>query len=381
MIEGDWNRPSHGIHDYTRPDATPPWAPGKEATGQLGERPISVYTALSELRFASDDDGIAAGPKKQEPYPSPCSPISQIRFAPPEETMTLLTPIEIDPLPRDSFLSLSTTDSSSLGTHEGSDQTRPSEDSSRRRPLPGVPGHTQSRPLPPRPARMATVPADPFARHPFREFVQGCSKDSSIASRPFSDSVFDSGSRLVEENQLAYDSTPEDTPAPRVATSPSLVSPVSPPPPPSPPPPSLTLPVAVPTFSKPSYLADLVSPSSIDLVTAAGLPIVGELGEEISFGALFRDRKAIVIFIRYFWCLHCEDYVRLVLKSLTPEILRSRGVDLFLISNGPPDMIKLYKSMDSSTLESCIFDETDFAGFRDAEIPVQGVYGSVVTVA
>ncbi|KAF9648677.1 hypothetical protein BDM02DRAFT_3078302, partial [Thelephora ganbajun] len=86
-------------------------------------------------------------------------------------------------------------------------------------------------------------------------------------------------------------------------------------------------------------------PTSIDLVTAAGLTIIGENGEEVLFGALFRDRKVIVIFIRHFLCLFCEDYVRSISNSVTLEILEKRGVDLVLIGSGSAGMARIYKKM------------------------------------
>jgi peroxiredoxin len=153
------------------------------------------------------------------------------------------------------------------------------------------------------------------------------------------------------------DPTPEDTPPvihpktpPAIVSSPSTVSP---PPPPIPPltnldPPAVAVPVILPTASKPDYpapiLSELLSPTSIDLVTASGLTISGENGEQISFGALFRDRKVVVIFIRHFWCLFCQDYIRSITNSVSPETLKKKGVDLVLIGNGAPGMIRAYKS-------------------------------------
>src|ERR1700753_2505013 len=94
MIEGSWNRQPHGIRAYPQLLMTPPWVLIKPVADRANKRPISIYTALSELRFVSDQDEDTTSPSDPDSDPSPRSPISQIQFAPREETMTLMTPIE-----------------------------------------------------------------------------------------------------------------------------------------------------------------------------------------------------------------------------------------------------------------------------------------------
>ena len=388
MVEGSRDRRLYGTGNYAHLDVPPPWVTG--GAGRLSQRPTTACSALSELRFVSDDESPATDPKDTEAEPclSHWSPNSQLHFASPEDITPFLTPIETEPASRISFLSFSTSDSSSLGSDEELDQLTPSDESARvfgKRPLPEVPGQAQSRPLPSRP--MAAGPADPLSRTLAREFIEGCSKDSLVVSQPASGPGPDTRGHSVEEERQVCEPLPEDTPlvhnTPATPPSLSLGSVSSPPPPPSPPRPSLEAIVTFPKTPKPyySYPRDLTSPTRIDLVTAAGLPIAGENGEHILFGALFRDRKVIVIFIRYFWCLFCDDYVRSISKSVTPEILKNKGVDLVVIANGAPDLIKMYKSAPLFTFEVPIFDEADLIGFRDAEIPIQGVYGSILSTA
>ena len=376
MIEGSWDRGLDTIPTLAHLHTTPPWVSANAIAGQFGERPISVDTTLSELAFVSEEHGNTANSPDPELYPSPCSPISELQFAPPEEAMTLATPSESEPPSRDS-LSFSTTDFSSPGVHDGQAPTTPGEQFSsttrttsvsqqpvwvtpgpdgpttsdckrvERRPLPEVPGHAQSRPLPPRPIRMATVPGwrepDWFSYPLFQEFVQGCSKDPLTASRPVSDSGPGTPSKPTEEERPDCDPTPEDTlpkhpiPAPLAMISPSAASsshPLTPL--------SQILPIRLTEPVRP--LVDILSPTSIDLVTAAGLRIIGEDGEQILFGALFGDRKVVVIFICYFWCLCCQRYPRSILNSVTSEVLEHEGVDLVVIGNGAPGPIKVYKS-------------------------------------
>ena len=381
MVEEIWDQQPSGILGYTHLDTTPPWVSGKAVTGQLHEPPVSIHTAVSELQFVADGEDTPNSPTDSESCPSPCSQISQMHFASPEETMTPLTPTEIGPQSPDASPTFSTpeeptqmvpSNQPTLTTYKTSvspDQPGwsmhrlggsgvPDSDRVGRRPLPDVPGQAQSRPLPPRPAKIATAAgrrgASRFSYPPFQEFVRGYSRGSLASSRPVSDSGPDRRSQSAEKQPI-HDLTPEDSPpvyhrpAPHAITSPASVSPS---PFPSPPPSLISHPSFVmPSTPGPRYPAALVlpsqdpaSPTSIDLVTAAGLAITGENGEQILFGALFRDRKVIVIFIRYFWCLFCENYLRSISNSVTPKILGDKGVDLVVIANGGHEMIKLYKS-------------------------------------
>lgn len=402
MIERSLDRrPCGGIRAHPHFLMTPPWVLIKPVTGRASKRP-SVYTALSELQFVSEEDEDTPSPSNPDSNSSPLSPISQLKFASPEEVMTPTTPIEFpEPLSRDSSLPSPVANPPSPGVHEEQRRVTPSEQLSLTthstsvsphpprwaiprldrlaisdairagRPLPELPEQVQSRPLPPRPTEVAAVHcwqgSGRFSYPPRQEFVQGSSKDPLAAQRPVSDTGPDIRSQSMRDERPKLDPTPEDTPPVfHPPTPPAIISsPIATPSPlhslPLPanldPPPAVAVPMVFPTTSKPDYpapiLADLLSPTSIDLFTASGLTISGENGEKILFGALFRDRKVVVIFIRHFLCLFCQDYVRSISNSVSPETLKKKGVDLVLIGNGEPGMIKAYKSAPSAVFHSC----------------------------
>ena len=382
MIRGSWDRRLYGIPAFGHPRAAHPWASIDSVPGQLPRRPSSNPP---KLRPVSEGNGIIVDP----PSPSPCSQISRLQFASRDETMTLMTAMELESRLRDP-LSLSTIDSSSLGIQDrvpSSEQSflatqstlvlpqqpacampRPNGPATADykkaagRPLPEVPSYTQSRPLPPRPTKMDTVPGwrelDWSVYPPRQEFVLGCSKDHSIASRPVSDSGLDA----LAKERPNHNSTPEDNPSMHLISAPAgaILPSVTPPPtPPSPPPLIVPLRPAMPALQP----VDAFLPTSIDLVAAAGLTIVGENGEQILFGSLFRDRKVVVVFICHFWCLCCQNYARSVLNSVTPEILGHKGVDLVVVGNGSHGAIKTYKSAPRSPFRSDGADLTEFQGW------------------
>ncbi|KAM4876271.1 peroxiredoxin-like 2C isoform 1-T1 [Thomomys bottae] len=41
----------------------------------------------------------------------------------------------------------------------------------------------------------------------------------------------------------------------------------------------------------------------------AALPVLDAAGERVQFGALFRERRAVVVFVRHFLCYICQEYV------------------------------------------------------------------------
>lgn len=387
MIEHNWERRPFGIRPYPHLLMTPPFVLITPVAGRTSKRPVSVYTALSELRFVSDQDEDTFSPTHPDTNLPPLSPISQLQFASPEETMTLITPIEFaEPSSREPPLPFTSTNIPSPGVREEQTQITPGEplplttctasqlpqqpgppvprlDSAAipgptrigRRPLPELPEHGQSRPLPPRPTGATAVPClkDSNRLSPRKESILAPPNDPWVLPRPVLGPEHDTRCQSVEDKRPKLDPTPEDTPPVPHPPAPAIISPptTSPLPDTSGRPPALVIPVVLPITPKSNHAApiplDLLSPSCIDLVTAAGLTLTGENGEQVSFGALFRDRKVIVILIRHFRCLFCKDYVRSISNLVTPEILGKKGVELVLIGNGGPGMIKAYKSTPS----------------------------------
>ncbi|OCH86609.1 hypothetical protein OBBRIDRAFT_737671, partial [Obba rivulosa] len=88
-------------------------------------------------------------------------------------------------------------------------------------------------------------------------------------------------------------------------------------------------------------------PTGDQLVRAAGAVVVAQNGIRRQFGELFRERKTIVIFIRHFWCVCplCQDYMSALSRTVDPEALRRADVDLVIIGNGSPAMIKSYRQI------------------------------------
>ncbi|THG97461.1 hypothetical protein EW026_g4538 [Hermanssonia centrifuga] len=89
---------------------------------------------------------------------------------------------------------------------------------------------------------------------------------------------------------------------------------------------------------------DLI-PSKEQLARAASLVVIAQNGVRVAFGDIFREKKVVVCFIRHFWCPLCQDYMYSISRNVNPDALRRAGVDLVVIGNGSPAMIKSYKNI------------------------------------
>ncbi|XP_048187679.1 peroxiredoxin-like 2C isoform X3 [Perognathus longimembris pacificus] len=62
----------------------------------------------------------------------------------------------------------------------------------------------------------------------------------------------------------------------------------------------------------------------------AELPVLDSAGERIPFGALFRERRAVVVFVRHFLCYTCKEYVE-DLAKIPKSFLQEANVSLIVI--------------------------------------------------
>ncbi|XP_037007460.1 peroxiredoxin-like 2C isoform X2 [Artibeus jamaicensis] len=62
----------------------------------------------------------------------------------------------------------------------------------------------------------------------------------------------------------------------------------------------------------------------------AELPVLDASGRRVPFGALFRERRAIVVFVRHFLCYTCKEYVE-DLAKIPKSLLQEANVTLTVI--------------------------------------------------
>ncbi|XP_021504772.1 peroxiredoxin-like 2C isoform X4 [Meriones unguiculatus] len=81
----------------------------------------------------------------------------------------------------------------------------------------------------------------------------------------------------------------------------------------------------------------VLSPASSDAergqplaAAVAELPVLDASGRRLPFGALFRERRAVVVFVRHFLCYVCKEYVE-DLAKIPKSVLREADVTLIVI--------------------------------------------------
>ncbi|EAW92661.1 chromosome 9 open reading frame 21, isoform CRA_a [Homo sapiens] len=62
----------------------------------------------------------------------------------------------------------------------------------------------------------------------------------------------------------------------------------------------------------------------------AELPVLDARGQRVPFGALFRERRAVVVFVRHFLCYICKEYVE-DLAKIPRSFLQEANVTLIVI--------------------------------------------------
>ncbi|XP_024617187.1 thioredoxin-like protein AAED1 isoform X1 [Neophocaena asiaeorientalis asiaeorientalis] len=82
----------------------------------------------------------------------------------------------------------------------------------------------------------------------------------------------------------------------------------------------------------PAPVPDPSGPESGQSLAAAvaDLPVLDASGRRVLFGALFRERRAVVVFVRHFLCYICKEYVE-DLAKIPKSFLQEANVTLIVI--------------------------------------------------
>lgn len=110
-------------------------------------------------------------------------------------------------------------------------------------------------------------------------------------------------------------------------------------------------------------------PTQEALLEAAALEVIDEEGRGVNFGDLYpveesqtssssssslgymRENKTVVFFIRTFLCGQCQDYTKVSLASLDPEVIAAANIRVVIVTNGSWKAIKRYRQLFSCPYE------------------------------
>ncbi|MCJ1381832.1 hypothetical protein MMC17_004943 [Xylographa soralifera] len=89
-------------------------------------------------------------------------------------------------------------------------------------------------------------------------------------------------------------------------------------------------------------------PTPAELAKVAELPLLTVQNESIPFKSLYagerEGRRVMVIFMRHFFCGNCQEYLRTLCSSITPENLLAlpTPTEIVVIGCGQPELIPFY---------------------------------------
>ncbi|KAH0545118.1 hypothetical protein FGG08_000730 [Glutinoglossum americanum] len=89
-------------------------------------------------------------------------------------------------------------------------------------------------------------------------------------------------------------------------------------------------------------------PTQDILDAAADLMVLGADGASRPFKSLYTGEgvasRVLIVFVRHFFCGNCQEYLRTLASSITPDSLRSLSVptSIAVVGCGHPDLIPMY---------------------------------------
>lgn len=90
-------------------------------------------------------------------------------------------------------------------------------------------------------------------------------------------------------------------------------------------------------------------PTKEDLEKVADLPVLDKDRKKYTFKSLYADnengpRRVLIVFIRHFFCGQCQEYLRTLASSITPDSLSalSPPTEIVVIGCGQPHLIPMY---------------------------------------
>ncbi|KAH7106209.1 hypothetical protein BKA62DRAFT_286677 [Auriculariales sp. MPI-PUGE-AT-0066] len=100
-----------------------------------------------------------------------------------------------------------------------------------------------------------------------------------------------------------------------------------------------------PTPTPSPVFSPVARPTQDQLRAAADLELLDQDAHRLRFGDLFATQQAIVVFIRHFWCPHCQDYMQDLVRAADLQALSATRTRLIIVSCGAPNMIRSYRQI------------------------------------
>lgn len=96
----------------------------------------------------------------------------------------------------------------------------------------------------------------------------------------------------------------------------------------------------------------------------AKLTVLDETGEAIEVGSLWRDKTAVLVFVRHFGCIHCRAHV--VELQRHAAAIRATGAEIHVIGSGTPNFIEGFR--EETRWEGPVYSDPTLAAYQAAEL-------------
>lgn len=103
----------------------------------------------------------------------------------------------------------------------------------------------------------------------------------------------------------------------------------------------------------------------------ASMTVLDENGAAVTVGTLWRERTAVLVFVRHFGCIYCRDHVTDLHRD--GDQFRAANADLHVIGNGSPSFIEGFREQTEFT--GSIYTDPSLDVYKAAELK-RGVFAT-----
>ena len=96
----------------------------------------------------------------------------------------------------------------------------------------------------------------------------------------------------------------------------------------------------------------------------AAMTVLDAAGKPVEVGSLWRDRTAVLVFLRHFGCIHCRDHVAQLGREL--DTIHDKQAELFVIGNGSPSFIEGFR--DQTGWTGAVYTDPSLAVYKVAQL-------------
>jgi peroxiredoxin len=96
----------------------------------------------------------------------------------------------------------------------------------------------------------------------------------------------------------------------------------------------------------------------------AGRTVLDANGARVELGSLWRERTAVLVFVRHFGCIHCREHVVQLHRSIAA--IHAAGAEMIVIGSGSPSFIEGFR--EHTHYDGPLYTDPSLDVFKEAEL-------------